>query len=164
MNGPRNSAHPTDPKKANDQLIKTDLTHEEPSSAAEIDIILTRKVRLTYHYSDRARSRTFLTLILGLTCLILIVLPGIFTWFIKPTSTIVSSIFFVPIALSLPYIFYLIYRLSIQGTQASAEASGTKVRKLQINLAREGKELAGWGGALAAIATAVSVIIEFIHF
>lgn len=162
VNGPH--AHSAEPEKTNDQLIETDLIHEKPDNATEINVILSRRVNLTYRYRDRLRSRTLLVLASSLACLILVVLPGIFVLFIKPTSAIVTSIFFIPVALSLPYIFYFVYRLSIQGTGASAEASPAHGQKLRINFAREGKELAGWGGALAVIGAILSAIIEFVHF
>lgn len=148
---------------ASSQSIHADLTREEPSDAAEIDIIISRRVQLTYSYSGRPRSRTLLVFASGLVCLVFIALPGVLEWAIRPTSLIVRSILFIPIALGIPYIFYLVYRLTIQASNASAGTSEAGKPKLRISFVPENKELAGWAGALAGIVAIISTIIEFIH-
>jgi hypothetical protein len=163
MNGPHDSTGSSISDEASSQPIQTDLTREEPGDAAEIDIIISRKVQLTYNYSGRARSRTLVVFTSGLVCLVFIALPGVLEWVIRPTSLIVRSILFIPIALGIPYIFYLVYRLSIQASNASAGTSEAEKPKLRISFVPENKELAGWAGALAGIVAIVSTIIEFIH-
>jgi hypothetical protein len=162
-NGSHDSAGSSVPGQASSQLVQPDLTSEELSDAAEIAIIISRRIQLTYRYSGRARSRTLLIFASALVCLVLIAVPGVLELVIKPDSLIVRSILFIPIALSIPYIFYLVYRLSIQASNASAGTSDSEKPKLRISFVPESKELAGWAGALAGIVTVVSTIIVFIH-
>jgi hypothetical protein len=147
---------------ADDQESSTGAVSAEPAGT-EIEVILSQRKRLTYHYSGQPRSRALLIVVSVLACLVFIALPGFLALAIGPSLPIVRALSVIPIALSVPYVFFVIYRLFIQGTQPSAGVESAKKVRLSLSFAGEGRQLAGWAGGLTGIVAVISAIIEFIH-
>jgi hypothetical protein len=134
----------------------------EGPQETDIRIILSSK-DFTYHYSHRTRSRVILSVLSALACLIFVALPAIIASVIGADSPITRLLSFIPILIGIPYTFFVIYRLFIQGSSESKESGGPQKVDLILNLKGEGKELAGWAGGLAVIGTVISILIEFLH-
>jgi len=143
------------------QLTRSDIG--EKPELTEIKIILSPSKSFTYHYSARPRSRVLLIVFSALSCLIFIASPSLISSAISIDSPVTRVLSFIPILLGIPYIFFVMYRLFIQGSHESKDASEPKKVHLSLNLAGEGKELAGWAGGLAGVATFISIIIEILH-
>jgi hypothetical protein len=69
----------------------------------------------------------------------------------------------IPVVLGIPYLFFVVYRLFIQGTNPSDEDGGPGEVHLNLSFRGEGKQLAGWAGGLAGLVTFISIIVEFLH-
>jgi hypothetical protein len=147
---------------ADDQHAGMATATAEPDST-EMEIVLSPSKSLTYHYSAQLRSKALLRAVTALVCLAFIALPGLVAWGIESGLPIMRTLSFIPISFSVPYIFYLVYRLFTQGTQSPiGTGSGKKIR-LSLSFAGERRALAGWASGLTGIATIISIIIELIH-
>lgn len=134
----------------------------ESPKQTDIRVILSSR-DYTYRYSHRARSRAILALFSILACLAFVALPAIIASAIGAHSPITRLLSFIPLLIGIPYTFFVIYRLFIQGSSESREPGEPQKVDLILNLSGQGKELAGWAGFLAAIGTVISILIEFLH-
>ena len=131
--------------------------------ATEIEIVLSPSRSLTYQYSARPRSQVLLRTVTALICLAFIAVPGLVAWGIESGLPVIRTLSFIPISFSIPYIFYVVYRLFTQGTQSPRGSGLGKKVRLSLSLAGEGRELAGWASGLTGLATIISLLIEFVH-
>jgi hypothetical protein len=145
-----------------DQPARTTTVSAE-QDGSEIEIVLSPSRSLTYHYSEQPRSKVLLRTVTALVCLAFIALPGLVGWGIGSGTPIMRTLSFIPIFFSIPYIFYLVYRLFSQGTQPPVGSTRGKKMRLSLTFAGEGKALAGWASGLTGIVTIISLLIEFIH-
>lgn len=147
---------------SDDQPASTAKATAEPDST-EIEIVFTPSRSWTYHYSAQPRSKVLLRTVTALVCLAFIALPGLIAWGIGSGAPIMRTLSFIPIFFSVPYIFYLLYRLFTQGTQPPVGGASGKKMRLSLSFAGEGRTLAGWAGGLTGIVTIISLLIDFIH-
>jgi hypothetical protein len=148
--------------RADDQPASATKATAEPDST-EIEIVFSPGRSLTYHYSAQPRSKVLLRAVTALACLAFIALPGLVAWGIGSGAPIMRTLSFIPIFFSVPYIFYLVYRLFTQGTQPPVGGASGKKMRLSLSFAGEGRVLAGWASGLTGIVAIISVLIEFIH-
>ena len=158
------SRDPTVAKKSDtdDQHAGTVTATELPDST-EMEIILSPGKSFTYHYSAQLRSKALLRSVTALVCLAFIALPGLIAWGIGSGLPIMRTLSFIPISLSVPYIFYLVYRLFTQGAQPPAGNGPSKKIRLSLSFAGERMALASWAGGLTGIVTIISLLIDIIH-
>ena len=107
----------------------------------DIRIILSSK-DFTYHYSHRTRSRVLLAVFSALACLIFVALPAVIASVIGADSSITRLLTFISILIGIPYGFFVIYRIFIQGSSESKESGEPQKVDLILNLKGERKELA----------------------
>jgi hypothetical protein len=92
-----------------------------------------------------------------------VAVPALLSVAIGSHSSAIRILALVPIFVTIPYVFFVVYRLFTQGMKASREGNRKHTTRLVLSFAGESKELAGAAGVFATIATVIAIALEVIH-